>query len=59
MVSDMEVRLKQRCVIEAGHVEKMAPTEIHQHSLKAYGDLKVDVNAGRWCISAVVTVGHI
>ena len=29
MVSDMEVCMKQRCVIEFLHVEKMAPIDIH------------------------------
>ena len=29
MMSDIEVRLKQRCVIEFLHVEKMALTDIH------------------------------
>jgi hypothetical protein len=29
MVSDMEVRMKQRCVIEFLHAEKTAPNDIH------------------------------
>jgi len=29
MASDMEVRMKQRCVTEFFHVEKMAPIDIH------------------------------
>ena len=29
MTSDMEEHLKQRCVTEFLHVEKMAPTDIH------------------------------
>ena len=29
MASDMEVWMKQRCVTEFLHVEKMAPTDIH------------------------------
>ena len=29
MISDMEVYIKQRCVIEFLHAEKMAPIDIH------------------------------
>ena len=29
MVSDVEVLMKQRCVTEFLHAEKMAPTDIH------------------------------
>ena len=30
MVTDVEVQMKQRCVSEFPHVEKMAPIDIHQ-----------------------------
>jgi hypothetical protein len=29
MAADMEVRMKQRCVIEFHHTEKIAPNDIH------------------------------
>ena len=35
MASDTEVHMKQKCVTEFLHVEKMAPTHIHQHLLNA------------------------
>ena len=38
MASNMEVQMKQRCVIEVLNVEKMAPIDIHQHLLNIYGD---------------------
>ena len=47
MMSDIEVRLKQRCVIEFLHVEKMAPIDIHRHLLNVHGDQTVDVNTVR------------
>ena len=43
MVSAIEVRMKERCGIEFLHVEKMAPTAIHQHLLNVYSDKTVDV----------------
>ena len=41
MVSDMEVRMKQRCVIKFLHAEKIAPSDIHQHLLNMYGNQPV------------------
>ena len=38
MASDMEVHMKQRCVIEFLHAEKMAPTDVHWGLLNIYGD---------------------
>lgn len=38
MAFDMEVSMKQKCVIEYLHVEKMAPTDIHWCLLYTYGD---------------------
>jgi len=29
MVSDVEVQMKQRCVIELLHAEEIAPTDVH------------------------------
>jgi len=45
--SDMEVRMKQRCVIEFLHAEKIAPNDIHRHLLNVYGDQTVDVSTMR------------
>ena len=44
MASDMESCIKQRCVTEFLHAEKMAPTDIHRHWLNIYGDQTVDVS---------------
>ena len=51
MASDMEVQMKQRCVIEFLHVENMAPTNIHQWLLNVDGDQTVDVSTVRqWAV---------
>ena len=51
MVSDMEVSMKQRCVIKFFCVEKMAPIDIHQCLLNVYGDQTVDVSTVRqWVV---------
>ena len=47
MVSDMEVCMKERCVTEFLHVEKMASTDIHQCWLNVSGDQTVDVSTVR------------
>jgi len=47
MASDMEVRMKQRCVIELLHVQKIAPNDIHRRLLNVYGDQTVDVSTVR------------
>ena len=46
MASDMEVHMKQRCVIEFLHVEKIAPNDIHRCLLNIYRDQIVDVSTG-------------
>jgi len=43
----MEVCLKQRCVIEFLHVEKITPNDIHRRLLNVYGDQTVDVSTVR------------
>jgi hypothetical protein len=51
MASDVEVRTKQRCVIEFLHAEKIAPIEIHRRLLNVYGDQTVDVSTvRRWVL---------
>ena len=51
MASDMEVHMKQRCVIEFLHAEKLAPTDIHQWLLNIDGDQTVDVSTVRgWVV---------
>jgi len=47
MASDMEVRMKQRCVIELLHAEKIAPIDIHRRLLNVCGDQTVDVSTVR------------
>ena len=42
----MEVRMKQRRVIEFLHAEKIAPNDIHRRLLNVYGDQTVDVSTG-------------
>ena len=47
LASDMEVRMKQRCVIEFLHAEKIAPNDIHRRLLNVNGDQTVDVSTVR------------
>ena len=47
MGSDMEVRMKQRHVIEFLHDEEVAPTDIHQCLLSVHGVQQVDVSMVR------------
>jgi len=48
MASDVEVRMKQRCITEFLHVEKIAPNDIHRCLLNVYGDQTLDVSTVRW-----------
>jgi len=47
MVSDMEVHMKQKCVLHFLHMEEMAPTDIHQCLLNICGDQTVDMSTVR------------
>ena len=47
MVSNMEVQMKQRHVIEFLHEEEIAPPDIHHCFLDIYGDQTADV---RWWV---------
>ena len=47
MASDVGVCMKHRCVIEFLHAEDMAPVDIHQCLLNAYGDQPVGVSTVR------------
>jgi len=47
LASDMEVRMKQRCVTEFLHAQKIAPNDIHRRLLNVYGDQTVDVSTVR------------
>ena len=51
-VSDTEVHMKHRCIIEL-YVEKMAPTDIHQCLLNIDGDQTVDVSTVRQWVYGV------
>jgi len=61
MAPDMEVHMKQKCVLEFLHEEIKASIDIHQCLLNTDGDQTVAVNTVRvrsgWCISTVVTAG--
>ena len=46
----MEVPMKQRCVTEFFHAEKMAPIDSHRLLLNIYGDHKVDISTVRWWV---------
>ena len=51
IASDREACMKQRCVTEFLHEEKMAPTDIHEHLLNTDGDQPVDVGTVRqWVV---------
>ena len=51
MVSDVEMRMKQRCGIEFLHEEKMAPTDVDRQLLNVYGDQTADVGTVRqWVV---------
>ena len=47
MASDMEVRMKQRCVIAFLYAEKIAPNDIHRRLLNVYRDQTVGVSTVR------------
>ena len=52
--SDMEVCMEQRGVLEFHRAEKMAPIDIHQCLLNAYGNPTMDVSTVRlWVVAAV------
>ena len=53
MVLNMEAQMKQRCVTELLHAEKMASINIHQHLLNVYGDQTVDVRTTRWWVVCI------
>lgn len=50
MAVNMKVYMKQRCVTEFFHVEKMPPIDICQHILNIYGDQTEDVSTVRWWV---------
>lgn len=57
MASDMEVQLKQRCVMEFLHVEKDAAIHKCQCSLNIYGDQTVYKEKGSgWYTSTIMLV---
>ena len=42
--------MKQRCIIEFLHLDKMAPSDVHRCLLSIYGDQTVDVSTVRWWV---------
>ena len=59
IVSDMEVCIKQKFIIEFLHAEKMVHTDIHRWLLNVYGDQTVDVNTVRWWVVRFSGGGHL
>jgi len=55
MESHMEVLMKQRCVIEILHAERIAPNDIHRRLLKVYRDQTVDVSTLRWWVARFIS----
>lgn len=52
----MEVRKKQRCIIEFPHVERIVFIDIYRCLLNVYGKQTVDVTTvKRWLVHCVVT----
>ena len=58
MASEMEVRMKQRCITEFLHVEKIAPSDIHRCLLNVYGDQTVDVSTVRQWVARFSSGGQ-
>ena len=51
LASDVEVCMKQRCVLEFLHMGKMVPSGINRHLLNVYGGRTVDVRTVRqWVV---------
>jgi len=59
MVSNMEVHMEQRCVVEFLHADKIVPTDLHQSLSNISGDQTDGVSTVRQCVSALGTVGHL
>ena len=52
-----QVHMKQRCVIEFLHAEKMTPPDIHQYLLNISGDQAVDVSTvWQWVVQIVMSM---
>jgi hypothetical protein len=51
MASDIEVSMKQRCVIEFSMRKKFALNDVHRRLLDVYGDQTVEVSTVRWCLA--------
>ena len=51
MAPDVKVHIKQRCVTEFLHAEKIASIDIHQHLQNIYGDQALSVSTVRgWLV---------
>lgn len=61
MASDMEVHMKQRCVTEFLHVEKIAPINIHWCLLNIYENQTVNMSTVRQLVAVTVTwkISHV
>jgi hypothetical protein len=59
MASHVEVRMKQRCVTEFLHAEKIAPNDIYRCLLNVYGDQTVDVSTVRVCVYVCIIMYYV
>jgi hypothetical protein len=57
MEADIDVRLKQRCVIEFLNGEHIAPIELHQRLKNFYGEQTVDISTVRRWVRHVSVAG--
>jgi len=58
MASDMEVRMKQMCVIEFLHAEKIPLNDIYQRLLNIYGEQTMDVTTVKWWVARFSSGGR-
>lgn len=47
MASDIDVLMKQECLIEFQHAENIAPIDIHQRWRNIFGDKAIDISRVR------------
>jgi hypothetical protein len=57
MEGDIDVCLKQQCVIKFLNGEHIAPIELHQHLKNFYGEQRVDISTVRHWVRCVCDAG--
>ena len=55
MASDLEVRTRQKSIVEFLSVGKIAPIDIHLCLLNTYRDQTVDVSTGQWWVLCLIS----